>query len=69
LEYLKTGNTTEEKENKSRKAPVIRAPPAALPNLHPGRYPGLQVLIYRLPMMNHSGLKANPHLLTVAGAA
>lgn len=32
-------------------------PPAASPvPLHLGRYPGSQVLIYRLPMITHSGL-------------
>jgi hypothetical protein len=35
-----------------------------------GRYPGSQVLIRRLPMIvHHSGTLANPHSLTVAGAA
>ncbi len=34
-----------------------------------GRYPGSQVLISRLPMIAHSGTQANPHSLTVAGAA
>jgi len=34
-----------------------------------GRYPGSQVLIRRLPMIAHSGTLANPHSLTVAGAA
>jgi len=38
-------------------------------NLAQGRYPGSQVLICRLPMIAHSGQLANPHLLTVAGAA
>lgn len=46
------------------------APPAASPvPLHSGRYPGSQVLICRLPMIAHSGILANPHSLTVAGAA
>ena len=46
------------------------APPAASPVLVlSGRYPGSQVLICRLPMITHSGILANPHLLTVAGAA
>ncbi len=46
------------------------APPAASP-MHSlsGRYPGSQVLICRLPMIAHSGMMTNPHLLTVAGAA
>lgn len=34
-----------------------------------GRYPGSQVLTCRLPMIAHSGMMANPHSLTVAGAA
>src|SRR3989338_1721424 len=45
-------------------------PPAASPvPLLLGRSPGSQVLICRLPMIAHSGLLANPHSLTVAGAA
>ncbi len=66
---LKTGNTAEVTENRNRKAPVVRAPPAALPSILLGRYPGSQVLIRRLPMIAHSGHLADPHLLTVAGAA
>jgi hypothetical protein len=34
-----------------------------------GRSPGLQVLIYRLPEFELSGMWIDPHLLTVAGAA
>jgi len=35
----------------------------------PGRYPGLQDLMRRLPGQNPSGVWAHPRLLTVAGAA
>src|SRR5574343_1938322 len=46
-----------------------RHTPVALPRFVPGRYPGLQVLTYRLPRFAPSGLVIRPHLLTVAGAA
>ncbi len=45
--------------------------PAAIPNWSVrGRYPGSQVLVRRLPRPKPSGnVVADPHLLTVAGAA
>ena len=43
--------------------------PVALPRFVPGRYPGSQVLTYRLPGSVPSGLVIRPHSLTVAGAA
>ena len=48
---------------------TVHAPPAAFPDPAQGRSPGSQVLICRLPMIAHSGILANPHSLTVAGAA
>lgn len=50
-------------------ATSTHAPPAHFLNLAQGRYPGSQVLIRRLPMLAHSGISTDPHLLTVAGAA
>ena len=35
----------------------------------PGRSPGLEVLVHRLPGVEPSGILMNPHFLTVAGAA
>jgi len=46
----------------------MRLPQHFLNLLH-GRYPGSQVLMCHLPMLEHSGISTHPHLFTVAGAA
>jgi hypothetical protein len=61
---------TEYPEHWRKYRPVVsRCATRSISRLLSGRYPGLQVLIRRLPMITHSGILANPHSLTVAGAA
>ena len=78
IKFRKCGGKKAEVEQRDCSYPM-RHPQHLLFLLLPGRSPGSQVLICRLPMRSpfpyilggiaHSGILANPHSLTVAGAA